>query len=154
MDRQTTWGNFNGGWYSDIHVPDLKHISTYLTYLRYLSTYPYLTSSSCSGTTVLKVCTRYVCTVGLLFDTEIPAAVTFPQGARVNSVREQDSLVGDGHYLVVLSFGNSPFLLRATLVGMATALLSERGPLGELSSAPFIAISQGILEVGVYTLGR
>lgn len=46
----------------------------------------------------------YLPNVGLLFDTEIPAAVTFPQGARVNSVREQDSLVGDGHYPVVLSF--------------------------------------------------
>lgn len=50
----------------------------------------------------------YVCAylpnVGLLFDTEIPAAISLPQGARVNSVREQDSLVGDGHYPVVLSF--------------------------------------------------
>lgn len=46
----------------------------------------------------------YLPNVGLLFDTEIPAAVTFPQGARVNSVREQDSLVGDGYYPVVLSF--------------------------------------------------
>lgn len=48
----------------------------------------------------------YLPNVGLLFDTEIPAAVTFPQGARVNSVREQDSLVRDGYYPVVLSFAS------------------------------------------------
>lgn len=149
MDRQTTWGNFNGGWYSDIHVPDLKHVSTYLTYLRYLSTYPYLTSSSCSGTTALKVCTRYVCTVGLLFDTEIPAAVTFPQGARVNAVREQDSLVGDGYYPVVLSFARLFFFEPPWSVWRQLCSPSE--DLWEnFSSAPFIAISQGTVEVSVY----
>lgn len=74
--------------------------------------------------------------------TEIPAAVTFPQGARVNSVREQDSLVGDGYYAVVLSFARlfffnpgrygDSFALRARTFGRTFRLLpllpSPKGP--------------------------
>lgn len=73
-------------------------------------------------------------TLGLLFDTEIPAAVTFPQGARVNSVREQDSLVGDGYYpafyhLLAFSSSSRPswygdsFPLRARTFGRTFRLL-------------------------------
>lgn len=133
MDRQTTWRNFNGGWYSDIHVPDLKHISTYLTYLRYLSTYPYLTSSSCSGTTALKVCTRYVCTYRTLGCSSTQRFLQLSLSAGCPC--EFRTRTGLARWRWVLSRRSiicSLFLLRATLVGMATAFLSERGPLGEL----------------------
>lgn len=74
----------------------------------------------------------YLPNVGLLFDTEIPAAVTLPQGARVNSVREQDSLVQEpisSHYLLAFSslshpdrYGDS-FPLRARTFGRTFRLL-------------------------------
>lgn len=150
-----------------IHVPDLKHISTYLTYLRYMylpvSRYlsipdllillryhrrylryvPYYGQSSVSSLHT-KVCAylaeRWV-------DTEIPAAVTFPQGARVNAVCEQDSLVQEpisSHYLLAFSSLSHP-----SRYGDSSPLRA-RAFWENFSSAPFIAISQGTVEVGVY----